>query len=182
MDKFPNARYKKFNDKSSAEAFIEQYKDISKSAVVGSAAIGTPTFTCTLNTVTVAGMEVLPPTKKPFGRSFFQPSWEGGGVAKQQLLNPITLSRSLSQRQSKPITTTAFNSKRKFEVKEDRVVPMKKKAKLKNQAFNTDVELKDFTVDDEGYVVVYTDGACKANGRRGARAGIGVWFGDNHNM
>nr|XP_001810667.2 PREDICTED: ribonuclease H1 [Tribolium castaneum] len=30
------------------------------------------------------------------------------------------------------------------------------------------------------YVTVYTDGACENNGREGAKAGIGVWFGDNH--
>lgn len=29
-------------------------------------------------------------------------------------------------------------------------------------------------------VVVYTDGCCSANGRRGARAGIGVYWGRNH--
>ncbi|XP_069686371.1 uncharacterized protein [Periplaneta americana] len=37
-----------------------------------------------------------------------------------------------------------------------------------------------FTVDKDGYVEVYTDGACEQNGRVGAKAGIGVWFGDNH--
>lgn len=34
--------------------------------------------------------------------------------------------------------------------------------------------------DDEGYVQVYTDGACSANGRSGARAGIGVYWGEGH--
>ena len=29
-------------------------------------------------------------------------------------------------------------------------------------------------------VVVYTDGCCAANGQRGARAGIGVYWGRNH--
>ena len=29
-------------------------------------------------------------------------------------------------------------------------------------------------------VVVYTDGACRRNGDRGASAGIGVWFGEDH--
>ena len=29
-------------------------------------------------------------------------------------------------------------------------------------------------------VVVYTDGACSYNGREGARAGIGVYWGDKH--
>ncbi|KAG5875048.1 hypothetical protein JTB14_026180 [Gonioctena quinquepunctata] len=30
------------------------------------------------------------------------------------------------------------------------------------------------------FVVVYTDGACENNGKANAKAGIGVWFGDNH--
>ncbi|KAF9056015.1 ribonuclease H-like domain-containing protein [Panaeolus papilionaceus] len=34
--------------------------------------------------------------------------------------------------------------------------------------------------DDElGYLVVYTDGACKGNGKSGSVAGIGVWWGPN---
>lgn len=37
-----------------------------------------------------------------------------------------------------------------------------------------------FETDDNGYVHVYTDGACENNGRVGARAGIGVWFADKH--
>ncbi|XP_023706938.1 uncharacterized protein LOC111864133 isoform X3 [Cryptotermes secundus] len=37
-----------------------------------------------------------------------------------------------------------------------------------------------FDTDENGYVHVYTDGACENNGRVGARAGIGVWFADNH--
>ncbi|XP_022088475.1 ribonuclease H1-like isoform X2 [Acanthaster planci] len=31
-----------------------------------------------------------------------------------------------------------------------------------------------------GRAVVYTDGACESNGRRGARAGVGVYWGDNN--
>lgn len=38
---------------------------------------------------------------------------------------------------------------------------------------------QDFQMEN-GYVVVYVDGACENNGRKGAKAGIGVWFGDNH--
>lgn len=33
---------------------------------------------------------------------------------------------------------------------------------------------------DGDYLVVYTDGACENNGFSGAKAGIGVWFGENH--
>ncbi|KAL3275871.1 hypothetical protein HHI36_020610 [Cryptolaemus montrouzieri] len=33
---------------------------------------------------------------------------------------------------------------------------------------------------EQDYVVVYTDGACENNGKANAKAGIGVWFGNNH--
>lgn len=40
--------------------------------------------------------------------------------------------------------------------------------------------LCNFEMDDSGYVVVYTDGACSSNGTSKARAGLGVYFGENH--
>ncbi|XP_071856331.1 ribonuclease H1 [Bombus fervidus] len=39
---------------------------------------------------------------------------------------------------------------------------------------------QNFIVDSDGFVNVYTDGACTGNGKKNAKAGIGVWFGDNH--
>ena len=39
-----------------------------------------------------------------------------------------------------------------------------------------------FIFDEDGYVIVYTDGACISNGRDNPRAGIGVWFDNNHSM
>ncbi|XP_044742587.1 ribonuclease H1 [Chrysoperla carnea] len=35
-------------------------------------------------------------------------------------------------------------------------------------------------VDKDGFVHVYTDGACENNGRPNCKAGLGVWFGENH--
>lgn len=35
-------------------------------------------------------------------------------------------------------------------------------------------------MDEDGFVDVFTDGACSFNGYENARAGIGVWFEDNH--
>lgn len=35
---------------------------------------------------------------------------------------------------------------------------------------------------EDGYVVVYTDGACENNGQPNAKAGIGVWFSDENPM
>ncbi|XP_068628807.1 ribonuclease H1-like [Battus philenor] len=37
-----------------------------------------------------------------------------------------------------------------------------------------------FVEDQDGYVQVYTDGACSSNGKNGARAGIGVYWADGH--
>lgn len=39
-----------------------------------------------------------------------------------------------------------------------------------------------FEEDGEGYVQVYTDGACSSNGRQGARAGLGVYWGDGNSL
>lgn len=33
---------------------------------------------------------------------------------------------------------------------------------------------------ENNYVLVYTDGSCENNGKSNAKAGIGVWFGDDH--
>ncbi|XP_063922967.1 ribonuclease H1-like isoform X2 [Zophobas morio] len=38
----------------------------------------------------------------------------------------------------------------------------------------------DFPQADDGYVKVYTDGACENNGKPNAKAGIGVWFQEDH--
>ena len=34
--------------------------------------------------------------------------------------------------------------------------------------------------DESSFQVVYTDGACEGNGKAGARAGIGVYWGPDH--
>lgn len=39
-----------------------------------------------------------------------------------------------------------------------------------------------FTVENDGFLVVYTDGSALYNGRNGAQAGIGVYFAENHPM
>ncbi|KAH8297280.1 hypothetical protein KR044_010068 [Drosophila immigrans] len=38
----------------------------------------------------------------------------------------------------------------------------------------------EFTIDSDGFVIVYTDGSCLGNGRADACAGFGVYFGDDH--
>lgn len=40
----------------------------------------------------------------------------------------------------------------------------------------------EFYVDDDGFVQVFTDGSCFENGKKGAKAGAGVYFGPGHQM
>ncbi|MCL4133494.1 UNVERIFIED_CONTAM: hypothetical protein GTU68_006246 [Idotea baltica] len=39
-----------------------------------------------------------------------------------------------------------------------------------------------FELDSDGFLIVYTDGSCAFNGKHGAQAGVGVFFGDDHPM
>lgn len=57
-------------------------------------------------------------------------------------------------------------------------VPIKKEKEVKQEK----MDLQTFTVGDDEYVHVYTDGCCHYNGTPRARAGIGIWFGENHSM
>ncbi|XP_039765861.1 ribonuclease H1-like [Pararge aegeria] len=41
---------------------------------------------------------------------------------------------------------------------------------------------KRFETDRDGYAQVYTAGACSSNGRYGAKAGLGVYWGDGHEL
>ncbi|VDN54142.1 unnamed protein product [Dracunculus medinensis] len=85
-----------------------------------------------------------------------------------------TLSNS-SQGTSREQTT----SKRKFVTSDDDIAKLKR---YKSTLYENDCAnkiLRDFR-GDIGAPIVYTDGACSANGRRGAKAGIGVFWGDDH--
>jgi len=60
-------------------------------------------------------------------------------------------------------------------------VPVKEEEPSTSQdpAAGEDIQLH---MDSEGFCVVYTDGSCLSNGREGAKAGVGVWFGENSSL
>ncbi|XP_072385961.1 ribonuclease H-like [Diabrotica undecimpunctata] len=41
-------------------------------------------------------------------------------------------------------------------------------------------KIKASFTEEDGYTIVFTDGACENNGKPNAKAGIGVWFRDDH--
>lgn len=38
----------------------------------------------------------------------------------------------------------------------------------------------EFSINKDGFILVYTDGSCRGNGKSSAVAGYGVYFDDNH--
>jgi len=38
----------------------------------------------------------------------------------------------------------------------------------------------EYMTDEAGWLVAYSDGACKGNGKPGSVAGVGVWWGKNN--
>ena len=198
VDKFTGARYKKFPDPGSAAAFIAQHQSTEVKTTKPSLAVATATGSSkkTDNQLTFYKQCSGPgPTRFAPNPN---PNWKPG---LKTLRNPKPISTNASSvgdsqdgflktsfpsvqvQPTRPITTSAPSSKRHMKVTEDRVVGIKRK-KIDGGAdpYNSGVDLSQFTVDEEGSVIVYTDGAFTGNGRKGAAARIGVWFGDGHSL
>lgn len=86
-------------------------------------------------------------------------------------------------------SSTSIASKRSYSDDKSSAAPKSKKSKIdekKTAEFTKDIVKMarygkyDFMQDIDGYVQVYTDGACENNGKPTAVAGKGVWFGDGH--
>lgn len=67
-----------------------------------------------------------------------------------------------------------------FEKGVDKIIKKNTKSDRKSILIEPQDICSNFQLDDDDYVQVYTDGACSANGRSGARAGLGVYWADGH--
>ncbi|CAL1677187.1 unnamed protein product [Lasius platythorax] len=150
--KFPGSIYKKFATESEAQNFIKERS---------SSTVGTSLTKNSLSSKIVKPVEsqVLPKQVFPLG-------------SKQSAMVQTKLLSSLSKR-----TLSGSNTSEQ---------PSKKRKITSDTADFTSIKSSDqdskvdFIVDEDGYVNVFTDGACSSNGHKNARAGIGVWFRDNH--
>lgn len=91
---------------------------------------------------------------------------------------------ALGGKQSVAQTKLLSIPKRTLSTNSDSNEQPSKKRKIASDVSNclesTQDNKEDLIVDENGYVNVFTDGACSSNGSKDARAGIGVWFRDNH--
>ncbi|XP_050460117.1 ribonuclease H1 isoform X2 [Cataglyphis hispanica] len=150
--KFPGSIYKKFATESEAQNFIKERS---------SSNIGPSLTKNCISSKMVKPVEaqVLPKQMFPLG-------------SKQTAVAQTKLISSFSKRTL--LTNSDTNEQ-----------PSKKRKITSNADFifteSSDQDSKvDFIMDENGYVNVFTDGACSSNGYKNARAGIGVWFQDNH--
>jgi ribonuclease HI len=175
VNKFPGAKYKKFNTAQEAQAYI--------------------------NTHSKPGKFVPLPPSMPQQAENKMPS-ESFPVEKVSPSNPImnALCKRLSaleEKLEKFISSTnetleclkskveVLTIKRAFEEVDQGEQGSSKRAKTDLEWEDMDLPLMDpstenFLTDANGLVLVYTDGACSNNGKYGAKAGIGVWFNHNH--
>ncbi|KAL6420458.1 hypothetical protein ACFW04_014447 [Cataglyphis niger] len=149
--KFPGSIYKKFATESEAQNFIKEC-----SSNIGQSL--TKNFISS-KMVKPVEAQVLPKQMFPLG-------------SKQTAVAQTKLISSFSKRTL--LTNSDTNEQ-----------PSKKRKIASNADFiftaSSDQDSKvDFIMDENGYVNVFTDGACSSNGYKNARAGIGVWFQDNH--
>lgn len=111
-------------------------------------------------------------------------------IQENSLTNPVvdrrekqvadTAKESTEKKAPEEISAEASPDKRKHDDDDsDEEAEGQTAVKKLNTGDSTDDKTK-FSTDSEDYLIVYTDGSCEFNGRNGAKAGIGVYFGPNH--
>ncbi|KYN39010.1 Ribonuclease H1 [Trachymyrmex septentrionalis] len=148
--KFPGSIYKKFATESEARNFIKERSSSTNSKSLAS-----------LKIVKSARSQTLPKQLFTLG-------------GKQ---SAIVQTKPLSSISKRTLSTNDDNNEHPS--KKRKITDISNNCLGLSQCLNQD-DKADFIVDEDGYVNVFTDGACSSNGYKNARAGIGVWFQDNH--
>ena len=82
---------------------------------------------------------------------------------------------------TEPCSSTNVTQKNKSKyipkINSSKCFPKKKRSFDRSTAFEKALKLN---LDDPNIPIVYTDGACSENGKKNARAGYGVWWGDGN--
>ncbi|XP_014488097.1 PREDICTED: ribonuclease H1 [Dinoponera quadriceps] len=153
VNKFPGPIYKKFATESAAHNFIKEHSSLATR-------INSTETTIAKSTES----QMLPKQLFLLGRK--------QTTLKTNVLLPLSSSKkTLSTNDDTNDEFTVYLSKRR------KITD----SSVSNQSTEQDDANKvDFITDEDGYVNVFTDGACSSNGQKNARAGIGVWFQDHH--
>ncbi|KAH0948776.1 hypothetical protein HN011_005034 [Eciton burchellii] len=157
VNKFPNSIYKKFATENEAQNFI---KERSSSSIKISS-----------TKQNLISSIIKPVESKNLPKQMFLLGNKRPATAQKSSLTSLTAKRNVSTSNDAYDGFEQPNKKRKI-VSDSTNLELIQSSEQDNKVH--------FIMDEDGYVNVFTDGACSSNGYENARAGIGVWFQDNH--
>lgn len=198
---FNGPKFRKFNTKSEADAFIEEFggsgstpKKEKKGGIVDKRPKNT------ISNVIPSGASFIDLTHVPSGSSSFragvqqfETSSTANGVGEDGRMSPtlISMQKDMKRLQKElSVLRDKFDSYVGTRGIHTSTETMAKKRKRNPGSVDSDSggpssssdtnDPNKFKIDDDGFLIVFTDGACEGNGRHGARAGVGVFFGTGH--
>ncbi|KAK9511650.1 hypothetical protein O3M35_000272 [Rhynocoris fuscipes] len=166
---FPNPKFKKFDTEEEAAEFIRKMSKVTSS-------FSTPINDVCLTKENMFKPDLVKVEKISPSDTTLHSLNSRLSVIEQKLNSFIATATNMLEDISSRVTTLEGRLKRSHS-SEDNISggPSNKKPKVQDMT-----EVGNFLYTDEGYVKVFTDGACSKNGKMGAKAGIGVWFNENH--
>lgn len=186
VDKFKNAKYKKFQDLADAHQFLKD-NDTPVLPENKSTWFDVPNIS--------SNDKTFDATKTPIEKSKKQidiientkfKKLKNLANAQELKVNDTPLLKTNESTGINMPNMSTSNGKT-FEVRKPPTKKFKKQfKKFKLQKIpvqmtqDTDTDFSKIKFNENGYPIVYTDGACTANGRSSARAGIGVFWANDH--
>ncbi|KAH9638947.1 hypothetical protein HF086_005028 [Spodoptera exigua] len=180
---FPGARYKKFDSVVSAQDFITAESGSSNNSKSKKTSNQSKSFSSSSNNLKKSTSNSSTAQSKNVTKELKRKSEVSDGYAKENDSDYSDDSDDLNT----IITKQMDDIEKRLKTFEKGVDKIYKKGTKKTILIEPPQNKRrktsggeEFDIDSEGYVQVYTDGACSANGRSGARAGLGVYWGDGH--
>ncbi|XP_034479565.1 ribonuclease H1 [Drosophila innubila] len=168
---FKGAVYKKFNNRLEAEQFISPTK---ATGVHGK-------YTPDEFAVPLGQRQPPPVSWAPQQQQIKQSTdyWPED-VAEEGAVTEDDLMTAMYEVEGLPEPSTSRKRKTDADITENSKSKLPRHGNGQEEESVKQIGAFEFTVDSEGFVIVYTDGSCLGNGRKNACAGFGVYFGDDH--
>lgn len=167
IDKFSGAAFKKFNTEAECNSFIAEK---SGNTATASAAAVTP-----------AAVPPKPITvPNPVAQKALLTKPSGSKLATGAAGKQRTAKFTAPQKRPSNASNASADSAADRAFLANLGQSLKRASKPHNDTRKTKMGRYEFDTDELGYVQVFTDGSCINNGKKGAKAGLGVYFGEDH--
>ncbi|XP_044015361.1 ribonuclease H1-like [Aphidius gifuensis] len=170
VDKYPGATFKKFGSQSGAADFISE-KNSSSTSTSGSYNNYTNNIKQSSSTSGSSYKKYSPSSSNKNNTYNYHGSSSGSSDSSGKW-GSLYSSTKTSSSLKRPYSSISKSSSNEYSTSA-------KKSPLRTKYIDNNIDEK-FKYDSNGRVDIYTDGACSGNGYKNAKAGYGVYFGDNH--